>query len=307
MNPRLIPSLLAALLIGGAIHAAEPLSVAVLDFDSREESVKDMGPKLATLIGVHLSVEPDLILVERTELEKLLGEQELSLSGTVNAATAAKVGQLTGAKVLVTGRVFRADKETIVVAKIISTETSRVYGELAKGPAAASVADLSSELATKIAKVLSEKGETLVAKVRTYDERIASIKAALKGDKRPAVRVTIAEQHFGRPVIDPAAETEFGKMLGDCGFTVVDAQSKQAPDFEIVGEAFSELGLRKGNLQSCRARVEIKVRELATGKIVAMDRQTSMAVDLAEHVAAKSALQNAAADLAERTLPKLNP
>lgn len=307
MKSRTVLGIVAALCLGLAARAAEPLTVAVLDFESREESVKDLGVKIATLVGAQLSVEADLVLVERAELEKLLGEQELSLSGTVSAATAAKVGQLTGAKVLITGRVFRADKETIAVAKIISTETSRVYGELAKGPAAASVSDLSSELATKIAKVLSEKGDTLVAKVRTYEERIAAIKQALKGDKRPAVRVKIVEQHFGRPVIDPAAETEFGKMLGDCGFTLVDEKSKQPADYEIVGEAFSELGLRKGNLQSCRARVEIKVRELATGKIVAMDRQTSVAVDLAEHVAAKSALQNATADLAERTLPKLNP
>jgi len=36
-----------------------------------------------------------------------------------------------------------------------------------------------------------------------------------------------------------------------------------------------------------------------------VDRQTSGAVDLAEHVAAKSALQNGAAELAERLLPKL--
>ena len=44
---------------------------------------------------------------------------------------------------------------------------------------------------------------------------------------------------------------------------------------------------------------------MASGKILAIDRQTSVAVDLAEHVAAKIALQNGAAELAERLLPKL--
>jgi len=63
--------------------------------------------------------------------------------------------------------------------------------------------------------------------------------------------------------------------------------------------------MQKGNLQSCRARVEIKVRDAATGKIIAEDRQTSVAVDLAENVAAKSALQNAADDLAERIIPQV--
>jgi hypothetical protein len=36
----------------------------------------------------------------------------------------------------------------------------------------------------------------------------------------------------------------------------------------------------------------------ASGKILSVDRQTSVAVDLAEHVAAKTALQNGADELA---------
>jgi hypothetical protein len=36
-----------------------------------------------------------------------------------------------------------------------------------------------------------------------------------------------------------------------------------------------------------------------------VDRQTSVAVDIAEHIAAKTALQNGADELAERLIPKL--
>jgi ribosome maturation factor RimP len=77
------------------------------------------------------------------------------------------------------------------------------------------------------------------------------------------------------------------------------------PDIEISGEALSEFGMRKGNLVSCKARVEIKARDRASGNIILVDRQTSVAVDLTEQVAAKTALQNAALELAERVLPKL--
>src|SRR5262245_60796217 len=111
------------------------LSVAIFDFESKDEAVRDLGPKVATLVNANLSAEPQLITVERAELEKILGEQELGLSGTVSPETAAKVGHLTGAKVLVTGRVFKADKELVMVAKIIGTETSRVYGEIVKSTA----------------------------------------------------------------------------------------------------------------------------------------------------------------------------
>src|ERR1700744_5998422 len=124
--------LLAALLSSaGKIRAADQtLTVAVFDFVSPDESAQGMGAKISTLVSASLSAEPNLILVERAELEKALGEQELGLSGTVSGDSAAKVGNLTGAKVLITGRVFAVDNQTIIVAKVIGTETSRVYGEV---------------------------------------------------------------------------------------------------------------------------------------------------------------------------------
>jgi hypothetical protein len=252
-----------------------------------------------------LSSAPHIITVERAELEKLLGEQALGLSGTVAPETAAKVSHLTGAKVLVTGRVFRVEKELTIVAKVIGVETSRVYGEVVQGSPGASINDLSAELTKKIMHVVAEKGDTLVAQVETREQKVKKIISSLKPGKRPAVSVQIAERHFGTPVIDPAAETEFSLILADAGFTVVDAKSNQKPDIEISGEAFSALGMRKGDLISCRSRVEIKAAWHDSGRIVAQDRQTSVGVDIAEQTSAKTALQDAAAELAARVLPLL--
>ena len=294
-------TLLTILLALAAAQAKDPvLTVAVFDFESKDEAVRDLGPKVATLINATLSASDGLILVERAELEKALGEQELGLSGTVSADTAAKVGHLTGAKVLVTGRVFNVDKERMIVAKIISTETSRVYGEISKAATSASLSDQVAELAGKIAKTIASKGDTLVAKVETREERVEKLKKKLKGEKLPTVSVTIPETHFGTPVRDPAAQTELLLILQQCGFTIVDEKSKEKADVEITGEAFSALGLRKGNLVSCKSRVEVKVHDMSARNLITADRQTSVAVDIAEQTAAKTALQNAAADLAER-------
>jgi hypothetical protein len=309
MNIKPWPIVLAALLglaPGFAARAADTnvFTVAVFDFESKDETVQGLGPKISSLINANLSLEPQIVTVERAELEKVLSEQELGLSGTVAADTAAKVGHLTGAKILVTGRVFDADKERNLVAKVISTETSRVYAGWVRGPATASIADLSADLAKKIAAIINTKGDTLVAKVETREERIARLKKALGDAKRPSVSVAIGERHFGAPVIDPAAETELGLILQQCGFTLVNDKSPQKPDVEITGDAFSTFGLRKGNLISCKARVELKAQRRG-GELLAVDRQTSVAVDIAEQTAAKTALQNAAAELAERLLPKL--
>ncbi len=283
----------------------ELLTVAIFDFESKDEAVRDLGPKVATLLNARLSANADLITVERAELEKALGEQELGLSGTVSADTAAKVGHLTGAKVLVTGRVFNVEKERIIVAKIIGTETSRVYGELSTAGTGSSINDQVTELAGRIGKTISAKGNTLVAKVETREERVEKLRKILKGEKLPSVSVLIPEQHFGTPVRDPAAQTELLLILQQCGFTIVDEKSKEKADLEITGEAFSAVGLRKGNLISCKSRVEVKVHDVSGRKLITADRQTSVAVDIAEQTAAKTALQNAAAELAERLLPKL--
>jgi hypothetical protein len=63
--------------------------------------------------------------------------------------------------------------------------------------------------------------------------------------------------------------------------------------------------MRRGNLVSVKARLEVKAIDLATDKIIAIDRQVAVEVDLTEQIAGKKALQKAAAMIAERMLPKL--
>ncbi|NOS68934.1 MAG: curli assembly protein CsgG [Verrucomicrobia bacterium] len=301
---KLLSTALLAATISVCANTAPP-SLAIFDFESKEESVKDLGAKVATLLNAHLSADPNLILVERAELEKALGEQELGLSGTVSTESAAKVGHLTGAKVLVTGRVFKVDRDLMLVAKVIGTETSRVYGEVSKGSASGSLDDLVSELARKISATVAAKTDTLIAKVPTREDRVDAIKKLLKVTKLPIISVRIPEQHFGGQVVDPAAQTELAMILQQAGFQLVDEKSSQKPDIEITGEAFSAFGVRRGNLISCKARVELKAQNREDGTIVKVDRETSVVVDITEQTAAKTALQNAAAELASRMATKL--
>ena len=87
-----LTTLLVLLAVAAAHAKNEVLTVAVFDFESKDETVRDLGPKVATLINATLSANAEIITVERAELEKVLGEQELGLSGTVSADTAASSG-----------------------------------------------------------------------------------------------------------------------------------------------------------------------------------------------------------------------
>ena len=281
--------------------------IAILPFRERGKEVQEMGGQVADLMFAKLVVDPSLFLVDREDLDKTLGEAELNLSGIVNPNEAITIGRLTGAKLIVTGSVFQIDNTIYVVAKIIGTETSRVVGASVKGVVGDGLDGLTNRLGEEVIRSIKKRSTMLVAKPVDKGNRIAALKKKLGNAKRPTVFISVKERHVGRTTIDPAAETELMLFCKETGFTVIDPDqgSSQQADYLIQGEGMSEFATRHGNLVSVKARLEVKIVDRASGKVVAIDRQTRVAVDLVEQIAGKQALQDAAADLAERLLPKL--
>lgn len=280
---------------------------AILPFHERGAGVAGYGSTASDILFASLVANPDLLLVDREEINKTLEEQEMNLSGMVSPGDAVKVGNLIGAKVLVTGSVIDADKTIYLVARIIGTETSRVLGESVKGDATDSIGDLVEQLAQKVGATIAAHASELVAPAKNPADRIAAIQARLGDKPRPVLLVQVTERHVGRAPIDPAAETELTLISRETGFEVVDAKdgsAKQA-DILIQGEGFSEFAMRRGNMVSVKARLEVKAIDRATDRVIAIDRQTTVVVDLTEEIAGKSALQEAAVQIAERLLPKL--
>jgi TolB-like protein len=282
-----------------------PLTVAVLPFESSDEKLKGRASEISVVLGAQLSASPNLWMVEREDLDKILSEHTIKLSGLTDPAAAVEIGRILGAKILVTGRVIRSGDGAILVAKIMSAETSRVFGETASAADPAALEKPVADLAEKIDRLVTKQRQALVPPLPGRADRIAKLKETLQGKVLPSVRISVSEQDLSRPVIDPAVETELGKIVLELGGQVFDPKSGGKADVAITGEAISQTGARRGQLVSARARVEIKAVREAEGKVLAIDRETSVAVDIAEGIAGKSALQDAAITLAERLLPKL--
>lgn len=281
--------------------------IALLPFQERGSEVKDFGGKVTDLLFANLVANPDLFLVEREDLQKVLEELKLNLTGLVKPGQATAVGQLTGAKILVTGSVIQVDKSIYVVAKIIGTETSRVLGASVKGDVAGELAPLVNELAGEVGKTIKTRAKQLVAKPVRREDRVAALKKRIRGKKLPAVLVTVQESHVGRASVDPAAETELMLLLTETGFTVIDPGKGNPADAAVLlkGEGISEFAGRIGELVSVKARLEVKALDPVSGRVLAVDRQTAVVVDLTEQLAGKAALQEAAARIGERLLPKI--
>lgn len=305
---------LAIVLLTGSILPAQDKAdnddnvypVAILPFQERQDA-NGLGAQVTDLLFAELVVNPNMYLVEREDIKKLFDEQELNLSGLVNPAQATQVGYLTGAKIIVTGSVLIVGDKLYLVAKIIGTETSRVLGASAKGKADDDVDGLVEDLAEAVSETILEQAKKLVAKPVTHEDHIASITEALGDGKRPSVWIDVTERHVGQATIDPASETELALICKETGFDVIDREEGNRNDADVllIGEGFSQFAARHGNLISVKARLELKALDRKTGKVLAIDRQVSVDVDLAEQIAGKSALQNAAATIAGRLLPKI--
>ncbi len=311
-NRALVSVLVGALLAGATPHIASAedapsmYPTAIFAFAERGSGAKGYGAKVSDIMFASLVVNPDLILVDREDMKKTLDEHELNMSGMVNPGQAVQVGQLTGAKILITGSVIEADKTLYLVAKIIGTETSRVLGQSVKGRTSDEIGPLVEELAAKVAATITGQADKLVAKQVKTEDRIAALKKKIGNAKRPTVLIRIRERHVGQATIDPAAETEITLFCKEAGFEVIDPKgSKKQADIIIEGEGFSEFAMRRGNIVSVKARLEVKAIDHRTDKVIAIDRQTAVEVDLTEQIAGKKALQSAAAAIAERMLPKL--
>ncbi len=280
---------------------------AILSFHERGAGVKGYGSTAADVLFAALVANPELMLVDREDMDKTLSEQELNLSGMVSPGDAIKIGNLIGAKILITGSVIEADRSLYLVAKIIGTETSRVLGASVKGESGDELSGLVEKLAKNVAETITTRASELVAKTVSKEDRLAALKSKMPEGKRPTVFVSVEERHVGQATIDPAAETEISLFAKHVGFPVLDGDAATRSDADIVitGEGFSEFAMRRGNMVSVKARLEVKAVDRKTDKVLAIDRETAVVVDLTEQVAGKAALQEAAARIAERLLPKL--
>jgi TolB-like protein len=130
---------LTALTGGLAAQDTRP-GLAILPFEDGgsygqdKENFEALKRGIPAMLASELSNNPNVRLVDREQIQRLLDEQNLGKEGRVDAATAAKIGKLVGARYMIAGTFTDFYGRFRVDARIINVETSEIIKTVRSDP-----------------------------------------------------------------------------------------------------------------------------------------------------------------------------
>lgn len=273
-------------------------TVAVLPFESRDRQAAstDMGKSVAELLNIALMESGNADMVERAELDAALNELQLSATGLTSKESQVKLGRFIGAKILITGSLFKSGSKNFVIAKIIGTETSRVLGASASGTE--DFTSLVPMLAPKVSAILEKQSAKLLPKEQNKEDVLSRLKKVVQGKQRK-VFVKVKED-IAVSVPDPAAETELKKLLLALDFQVVNTQNEA--DYAVIGEAIAANAGNYHKFTSASARLELSIFN-KDKKLLAIGAARETLAGASYPIAAKEAIARTALKLAGEFFP----
>ena len=276
--------------------------------------------KLELLISSQLSEFGTVTLLERDSLSALVEERSLGKTMSNDDMQVEHGEGLTGARFLLGGSVLEHSTSIYFFGKIINVDDGSMRAFTVSGRNYNPLEEIAEKAVLKAVSLITQATDKTNDGVEKIS-RMALLAEKLEAHDKPTLSVSIEEEHSNRSnvvdrsrnrraadqVIDPAAETEFLVFSSESGFPVIDndPQFKDYVDVLIVGEGFSEVSYRNGSAVGVTARLEVKAVSRTTGRVLAVDRQTSVVVAGSEMIGSKDALAKAAAAIAMRMLPRL--
>src|SRR4051812_5180889 len=122
---RLLP--LALVFVATSASAATP-TVAVLPFRDLSGGKAAVGEAIRETVTSDLKTLGGVRVVERAQLDRVLGEQHLQGAADVDAATAARLGKLVGATLIAVGAYQQAQSAGRLPARFVAVETGEIVG-----------------------------------------------------------------------------------------------------------------------------------------------------------------------------------
>jgi curli biogenesis system outer membrane secretion channel CsgG len=222
------PLALALTLIGTTSTVARAqdakVRVAVMNFENNSTWTwwgDNLGRAAADELTTQLVQTGTFTVVERTQLNAVLAEQNLGASGRVNASTAAKIGQLLGVQLILTGSITQFSIE----------RTSIGFRGLG-----GSYSNAESKLDVRL--INTETGEIMVAAEGAGNKRMGG------GYFRGASAERTFDQGAAQEALRPAVENVVATLTSQAGQLA--SVQPAAPEGQIVGVRDGAFYLNRG-------------------------------------------------------------
>lgn len=153
------------MLVALALAALTPLAapaqdsrpgIAVMPFDNggsygrEKEDFEALQQGIPAMLISELSKNPAARVVDRSDINRILGEQNLATQGRVDAATAARVGKLVGARYMIMGGFTDYYGKMRIDARIVDVETSEILKVVSSQKEREKLFDMINEVALSI-------------------------------------------------------------------------------------------------------------------------------------------------------------
>jgi TolB-like protein len=141
--------------------AVAQLTLAIGDFknDSEVFYLDSWERSIPEFLKSDLSQADELTIVERQQLESVLTEQALSMTGLMDSSTAQTVGKMVGAQYIIGGKINQSGKWIRIDARIVQVATGEVKSVSVRGRDDQHVQEMVSLLANNIRNKLTGKAE----------------------------------------------------------------------------------------------------------------------------------------------------
>lgn len=109
------------LLTPAVIHANEKMQIAVLDFKTRGISA-NLGHTISDLMRAEMVKTGYFIVVERSQIDKILKEQGFQQTGCTDNECAVELGKILSARKILVGEVSRLGSSILITVRIVDVE-----------------------------------------------------------------------------------------------------------------------------------------------------------------------------------------
>ena len=227
-------------LCSGAHLFAQEVSprIAIGDFEVRE--VRVTSEAICENLTTSLQNLKRFTIVERAQLESVLKEAGLSLSGLIDASTGVSAGKIKGVDIIVTGSVSRLGNIITLNARFINTTTGEVTSaKKVEGRSESDLAAMIDELAKKIEELFPLLGVVLDVEEKSIYIDLGSEQGIRKMDKLIVFRE-------GEPLKDLKGEVVGVKKedVGEIKILEVDKNSSRGEVIAITKEIQRGDGVR---------------------------------------------------------------